>query len=392
MGQAMAKAGRVILLAILMVLCLGPSALAEVKAYLFWQQGCPYCERAKVALAEIGADVPDFTLVQIELGVSAENDALFEKAVERLGIQRPAVPLFVIGDQAVLGFSTGTGTAMRYRGLISGCSAVPCIDLLAADRVAPRVAGEVPLAQPIEVPFLGAISPATLSLPILTVTLAAVDGFNPCAMWVLAILIGLLLGVEDRWRMWTLGLVFLAATGVMYFAVMAAWLNVILWIGALSWIRLAIGAVAIGAGGYYLREYWTNPEGICRVTPSARRKTIIERFQALVEEPSLLAASLGIALLAIGVNLIELVCSAGIPAIFTQMLAMREVPTATYYGYLMLYLTVFLLDDTAIFVTSMIVLRRVAATGRFARLSHLIGGVVLLALGAVMVLRPDLLA
>ena len=101
----------------------------------------------------------------------------------------------------------------------------------------------------------------------MTVVLAAVDGFNPCAMWVLALLIAFLLGVDDARRMWTLGAIFLLTTAAMYFAVMTAWLNVVTWIGAVGWLRLVIGALALAAGFYYLREYWTNPEGICRVTP-----------------------------------------------------------------------------------------------------------------------------
>ena len=119
---------------------------------------------------------------------------------------------------------------------------------------------------------------------------------------------------------------------------------------------------------------------------------MIERFRALVEEPSLLTASLGIAALAVVTNMIELVCSAGVPAVYTQLLAMHELPPAAHYGYLLLYIAVFLLDDVVIFVCAMVLLRSVTATGRIARISHLVGGVVLCALGAVMVLRPDLLA
>jgi hypothetical protein len=192
--------------------------------------------------------------------------------------------------------------------------------------------------------------------------------------------------------MWTLGLVFLAATGVMYFAVMAAWLNVVLWIGALSWLRIAIGALAVGAGIYYLREYWTNPEGVCRVTSPGRRRSVAAAFRDIVERPNLVLAALAVAALAIAVNLVELVCSAGVPAIYTQTLAMHDLSAGARYAYLALYLAVFLLDDVAIFATAMITLRAATATGRYARLSHLVGGVVLVALGAVMVLRPGWLA
>lgn len=241
-------------------------------------------------------------------------------------------------------------------------------------------------------PLVGEVRLGDLSLPVLTVVLAAVDGFNPCAMWVLALLIGFLLGVREPRRMWTLGAIFLLTTGAMYFAVMAAWLNLVLWLGAVAWLRVAIGALAVGAGLYYLREAWVNPEGVCRVTPSARRRSIRAAFQRLVEEPNLWVAGIGIAALAIGVNMIELACSAGIPAVYTQMLAMQDPSPAASAGYLLLYILVFLLDDTAIFVTAMVTLRAVSGSGRLSRWSHVVGGVVLLALGALMILRPDLLS
>jgi len=365
----------------------------EVPVQVFWQEGCPFCERARAALSQMQAADPGLEIEEIELGVSAQNNQRFRDAIAVLGIDRPAVPLVVIGDRHALGFADGRTPAL-YVQMIEACRGGPCPAVLGGESsAAPVDAGGVDAAETdsVALPWIGEVRLSALSLPVLTVVLAAVDGFNPCAMWVLALLIAFLLGVEDSRRMWTLGLVFLGATGVMYFAVMAAWLNIVLWIGAVGWLRLAIGALAIVAGIYYLREYWTNPEGVCKVTPSNRRKTISEAFRALVEQPNLLVASLGIAALAIAVNLVELVCSAGVPAIFTQMLAMHDLGLGAYYGYLLLYISVFLIDDTAIFVIAMLTLRATFASATISRVSHLVGGIVLLILGAIMVLRPDLL-
>ncbi|WP_157933042.1 hypothetical protein [Roseovarius salinarum] len=381
----------------LLILTALPAAAQQVTAHVFWQEGCPYCNRARAALAEIAAQDPALGVNAIELGPSADNNRLFQRVNAALGIDRPAVPLVVIGARHQVGFA-GAATTQRYRDMVALCREVPCPDRVADLRAGaqapvppPADTAAPPLPETVTLPLVGEITLDRLSLPALTVVLAGVDGFNPCAMWVLALLIGLLLGVEDRRRMWTLGAVFLLATGAMYFAVMAAWLNVVLWIGAAGWLRLAIGALALAAGVYYLREYWTNPEGVCRVTPGQQRRRIRDRLDALVNRPGLALAALGVAALAVVVNLVELLCSAGVPAVYTQVLAMHDLPAGAHYGYLALYLGVFLLDDTAIFVTAMVTLRAVAATGRFSRISHLVGGVVLLALGAVMVLRPDLL-
>jgi len=378
---------------LLLLGALRPALAQEVTAHVFWQEGCPYCASAKAALAEMEATDPDLRVELLELGTSREMNTLFRDTVRALGLQRSAVPLVVIGAAHELGFSR-PASRERYAEMIARCRTAPCRDLVAelrADRAPPEPVGGAAAPDSITLPLLGEVSLRGLSLPVLTVVLGGVDGFNPCAMWVLALLIGLLLGVQDSRRMWVLGLVFLGATGAMYFAVMAAWLNVVLWLGAVTWLRLAIGALAIGAGGYYLREFWTNPEGVCRVTPGNQRRRIRDAFGRMVAQPSLPVAALGVAALAVAVNLVELVCSAGVPAVYTQILSMHDLPKTAYYGYLALYLAVFLLDDAAIFVIAMLTLRAVATTGRYARVSHLIGGVVLLALGAVMVLRPDLL-
>lgn len=371
-----------------------PGLAQEVTAHVFWQQGCPYCQSAKEVLAQMEAADPALTLHLMELGPDPAINDLFEATANALSLRTPAVPLVVIGAQHELGFA-GTRSTARYDQMITLCRSVPCRDIIAelqtANAAPPPIAETAPAMDSVPLPWGGEVALGGLSLPVLTVVLAAVDGFNPCAMWVLALLIGLLLGVEDSRRMWTLGIVFLLATGVMYFAVMSAWLSVVLWIGAVAWLRLAIGALAIGAGAYYLREYWVNPEGVCKVTPGQRKKRISDAFSRLVDTPSLLVAALGVAALAVAVNLIELVCSAGVPAVYTQMLAMHDLPLPAYYGYLVLYLLVFLIDDIAIFAVAMITLRSVAATGRYSRVSHLVGGIVLLALGAIMILRPDLL-
>ena len=407
---------------VLAVFAVAPSparaADEAVVVHLFWQEGCPHCENAKETLGAIADEYPKIRIETLEIGGDERNAALFLKLVFFFEHDRPAVPFVVIGDGYVVGHAGGGLARSQYLALIDRCRAEGCIDIvgqirLLSEAVEGRVdldpatpvpdspsaggddpaptaiagAGEVPST--VALPFLGEVSLATLSLPLITVVLAGIDGFNPCAMWVLVLLIGLLAGVADARRMWTLGFVFLIATGAMYFAVMAAWLNVVLLIGAAVWLRIAIGGLAVFAGLHYLREYWTNPEGVCEVTTPGSRKRLTDAFRQVVTRRNLLFSAIGIAGLAIVVNLIELVCSAGVPAVFTQILAMHDLSLAQYYGYLLLYLAVFLLDDTVIFVTAMVTLRSSLIAGSYSRISHLVGGMLLLALGAVMVLRPE---
>jgi hypothetical protein len=222
----------------------------------------------------------------------------------------------------------------------------------------------------------------------LTIVLGAVDGFNPCAMWVLVFLIGLLVGMRDPVKMWGYGAVFLLASAAVYFAFMAAWLNMVLWLGSLVWIRMSVGVFAVAAGAYYLREFVRNPDAACAVSSPGQRQKIMRRLKAVVAERSFLLGCAGIAALAVAVNLIELLCSAGIPAVYTQVLALSDLSVSAYYGYLLLYITVFLLDDAVVFVTAMLTLQATGLAASYSRYSHLIGGVVLVGVGLLLVFRP----
>ena len=381
----------------------GPSAAQQtnaetVRVYVFWQEGCPHCARAIAALEAMATTDPALELTRIELGSDAENNAAFVQVLETYLLPRAAVPLVAIGGQAFVGYDAGGGRDALYRRAIENCRVSDCPDvvgpLLAQATAANAVIAAPPEALPdtLNLPFFGEVRTRDLSLPVLTVVLAGIDGFNPCAMWVLVFLIGLLLGLKDERRMWTLGIAFLLGTAVVYFAFLAAWLNLVLILGAIVWVRALIGVLAVGVGIYFLREYWTNPDPTCRVTGSGQRQRIMDAFRSVVAQNSLALSVLGIVALAFAVNLIELLCSAGLPAVYTQVLALNQLPQWGYYGYLGLYVLVFLIDDLAIFATAMITVRVTGLTGAYTRASHLIGGLVLVIIGAMLILRPELLS
>ncbi len=379
------------------------SAQDAVTVHFFSRAGCPFCSKAEQALQELAAK-QNITVRKLTVGKNATTDRLFATTLEHFGHQQAAVPLVVIGDRSFLGFAEGGHSRDLYRRAIATCAANGCDNVVArlephsenvgvagADsRPTPTAGATIP--DTINLPIVGSVNTGDLSLTALTVLMAAVDGFNPCAMWVLVFLIGILLGLEDRRRMWILGGSFLLATGVMYFAVLAAWLNLILLLGVVVWVRIAVGLLAVGGGLFFLREYWTKPEAVCRVTDHTRRSRIMDRIRFHVLENRLPLSVIGIMGVAVAVNFIELICSAGVPAVYTQVLALSDLTAARYYSYLLLYIAVFMLDDLAIFATAMVALQVSGLTGRYAQFSHLIGGVVLLSIGALLLLRPDLLA
>lgn len=364
---------------------------------LFWSATCPHCARARSYVEQLAARDHNIRLRSLELSQDRGNDRAYVIAAKRYGIDPPVVPLVVIGDTAIAGFASDGSTAAQYHAAIDACRSVPCVDFVAT------VLSETPAADlevsnrphppdRIRLPLVGDIAVQTLSLPTLTVVLGLVDGFNPCAMWVLLLLIGLLISMKDEVRMWTYGGVFLVTSAAVYLAFMTAWLNVFLLLGAIPMIRAVVGIFAIGLGGYYLWQFWSRPDASCPITTPGERQRVSERLKSAVAQRSFLAAIGGIIVLAAAVNLIELLCSAGIPAVYTQVLAMSNLSSTAHAAYLLLYVAMFLLDDVIVFVTAMLTLRATGLTANYSRYSHLIGAVVLAGVGAALLLAPELLA
>jgi len=244
---------------------------------------------------------------------------------------------------------------------------------------------EIP--ETINLPFIGEFKTASVSLPILTVVIGALDGFNPCAMWVLLFLISLLLNMKDRKRMWILGSAFIITSALVYFLFMVAWLNILTFLGFLKWIRIVIGLVALGSAYYNLRKWWQNRSG-CPVAKNEKRLKTFEKLRTIVGKRQLWLALLGIILLAFAVNLVEVICSAGLPVVYTQILTLNDIPTSQHYLYLLLYIFVFLIDDLIIFIVAMVSLKAVGLTTKYTRASALIGGILMLIIGLLMIFKP----
>jgi hypothetical protein len=189
--------------------------------------------------------------------------------------------------------------------------------------------------------------------------------------------------------MWALGGAFLLASAGVYYVFMAAWLNLLLSFGALGWVRVAVGLAALAGGAYYISEFIRNPAMACKVTDPDQRQRLMDRMRGIVRERRFLMALIGIMTVAVAVNLIELLCSAGIPAVYAQVLALSAMPAWQHHLCLLLYVFVFMLDDVAVFAAAMLSLQAAGLTGRYARFSHLIGGGVLAGLGVLLVFRPE---
>lgn len=239
--------------------------------------------------------------------------------------------------------------------------------------------------------LFGVVSLKDVSLPIFTIILGAVDGFNPCAMWILIFLITMMFSMHDRKKMWILGLTFIFISGFVYLCFMISWLSLASFLNSVTLIRFLIASFAVLFGMVNIYRYIKslNSDVGCDVTDKKKRLKIMERIKKIVTEKSFLLSILGIVLLAFSVNLIELLCSLGIPVMFTNVLAMNDLSTLEYVIYIGLYLLFFLIDDILIFVIAMKTLKIKGISNKYTKYSHLIGGIIMLLLGILMVIKPE---
>jgi glutaredoxin len=377
------------------------SAAAEtniVNAYLFYGEGCPHCAQEKEFLDLLNKDYPNLQIHEYEIYKNKANAILLEEASKSLNIKVSGVPFLVIGEENFTGYAPGI-TSEKIENKVAECSINECPDLIspilekrsAETGVENSRENEEDNGTVLNLPVFGKVDLKKFSLPLLTVVMGSLDGFNPCAMWVLIFLISMLLGTNDRKKMWILGIAFIVTSAIVYFIFMAAWLNLIIFLGFIIWIRLLIGLLALIGGGYNIKEFLFNKQNVCKVTDGEKKKKISSKIKDIIDQNKFWVALGGIIVLAFMINLVELVCSAGFPAIYTQILALSNLPTWQYYSYILLYIFFFMLDDLFVFFIAMITLKMTGVTTKYAKYSHLIGGILMLLIGISLILKPELL-
>jgi thiol-disulfide isomerase/thioredoxin len=365
----------------------------EVNIYFFTAEGCPHCAAEKAFLDKLEQKYDNLDIHVLEVIKSRENAELLAKAGKELNADVSGVPFTIVGEQHFIGWYNEEITGKAIEDAINCVVNNHCTDvvsgLMASNSSENSSENKKTIPEKLHLPIIGEVETKNLSLPLLTLLLAGLDGFNPCAMWVLLFLISLLFGMQNKKRMWIFGSVFIAASAVVYFLFMAAWLNLFLFLGFIFWVRVLIGGVALWAAYYNLKEYFTNPSGGCKVTGEKKRRVVFDNLKKIIQERHVVIALLGLIVLAFAVNLVELICSAGLPAVYTQILALNNLPAWQYYSYLILYIFIFMLDDLIVFFIAMATLQVTGISSKYSRLSHLIGGIVMLIIGALMIFRPE---
>lgn len=354
----------------------GADGAPRVHLYFFWSASCPHCQAAHPFIAAIPRERPWVVLHELEVSRDRANARRFAELAAAVGEAAEAVPtLIYCGRQEVGWDGAATSGAQLLRGL----------DACRAGGVAAALSAGMPL----HLPLLGDVDPAALSLPLFTVVIAALDAFNPCAFFVLLFLLSLLAHERDRRRMLTVGAIFVLASGLMYFAFMAAWLNVFALLGALETVTLGAGLVAILVGLLNLKDFFAFRRGPSLSIPESAKPGIYRRARAVMQSANPTAMLAATVFLAVAANFYELLCTAGFPMVYTRILTLHETAPAARYAYLALYNLVYVVPLALIVLAFVGTLAARKLTEREGRLLKLMSGTMMLELGLVLAFAPQ---
>jgi glutaredoxin len=334
---------------------------------VFVRNGCPHCADAKVFLADYAKDHTELRIVYRPIDEDQSAAADLVALYEELGMWPPGVPTFVMDGHVLVGFQDAEHTGPALRELI--------------------VAGLPPRDQ-VETALFGTLSASRLGLPVFTIALGLLDGFNPCAMWVLLFLLSLLVHLQNRARMALIAGVFVLVSGAVYYAFMAAWLNVFLIVGTSAALRWTLGGVALAMGGVNVKDFFAWGRGFSLSIPASAKPGLYARARSVLSANTLGTSLVAVAALAAVVNVVELLCTAGLPAIYTAVLTRHELNPLAYYSYLGLYILGYVADDTVMVATAVTALGSRKLSEGAGRWLKLLSGIVMLTLGVVLVGWP----
>jgi glutaredoxin len=376
-----------VLAAALLAVANPPAASAEEHAVItyFWGDGCPHCAAEKAFLDELVERDGRIRVDAYEVWYDAAGRQRLEETAKAMSFTVSGVPVTVVGDRHWVGFSAAIAQEIE--------DAVLALLAPAEQMVGPPA---IPEPEVIEVPLLGEVTAGQGSLALSTAAIAFVDGFNPCSLWVLTVLLALVLRSGSRRRVVLVGATFLVVTAAVYGLFIVGVFSVLSYVGFLPWIRAAVVVAALTFGLVNVKDYFLFKQGPSFTIAESRKAGIFSGARrvrtALSTEASTLAVVGVTAGMALGVSLVELACTAGFPVIWSATLAAHDVGAGLFAGLLALYLGIYLLDEAVIFGAAVVTLRATRMQEQHGRQLKLVAGMVMLALAGVMAIEPALMS
>jgi glutaredoxin len=374
------------------------SVIHSADIEVFVRNGCPHCAKAELFLQELKREQPALRIVIHDVAQEPAALEQLQRLAKNQGIGTLRVPAFQVGGQLIVGYSDEITTGQLIRGVLAqaqmptqtqknqdagSCEAEESLSCEAGTDISTQA------PQPYFLDFFGhRLSLDEVGLPLFTLAMGLLDGFNPCSLWVLILIISLLAPMNNRPRMFAIAGTFIAVEGLAYFIFMAAWLNLFLLIGLSRISEIVIAAIALLAGMINLKDFWFYGRGVSLSIPDAAKPDIYARIRRILHAENLGGALIGAVVLAILVQIIEFMCTSGFPALYTRILTLKQLDSMSYYSYLLLYNLAYMFDDVIILAIGVITLSQHRLQEKEGRWLKLISGLVMVGLAIYLVVAP----
>ncbi|NOG51864.1 MAG: hypothetical protein HND48_22350 [Chloroflexi bacterium] len=348
---------------------------------------------------------PEVEVHAYEVWYDAGNRALMERFATAFGSEPSGVPATFVADRYWVGYAESVGR--QIIDTVYACREQACPDvgaaILAGEPLATalqtaRAAASTTALAPataasiITLPLIGEIDLAAQSLGVSTALIALVDGFNPCSLWVLSILLALVIHSGSRRRILLVGTTFLTVTSAAYIVFILGLFGVLSVVGYIGWIQAAVALIALVFALINIKDYFWYKQGVSLTIPDSQKPRLYRQMRGVMASDKTMLAVVGATgAMALGVTLLELPCTSGLPVLWTNMIVANDVPTGTFIVLLALYMLIFLIDELALFLTAVFTLRVSKFEEKHGRVLKLFGGMVMLALALVMVFEPTLM-
>lgn len=359
-----------------------------IHLYFFWSEKCPHCLQALPDIVEMDKQYPWLQLHSLELTKYPQHVETYIDMAALFGNDARSVPTFMFCGNLISGYEDKETTGQSLRNYLQACyqfakESVP-------DNKTVFNLDDSKL-NALDVPFLGEVSVDNYSLPMLTLIIAGMDAFNPCAFFVLLFLLSMMVHAQSRARMALIGGVFVFFSGAIYFLFMAAWLNLFIYLGELRLITFISGMVAMLIALINIKDYFWFKKGISLSLSDNAKPKIFDRMRNLLRLDSIVTVLFATMLLAIVANSYELLCTAGFPMVYTRILSLKALSLDSYYLYLLLYNMIYILPLLIIVILFTIKLGSRKLSKSEGAILKLLSGVMMLLLGSLLVLSPQLL-
>ncbi len=414
---------------------------------VYGRAGCPHCAEAKVYLKQLQTTYPGLEVVYHEITTEPGAADAVQQLAQRYRQGATSVPVFHFCQRLIVGFDDIANSRQRIEEELNRWSYVvkqqssqsnsavfqnrttsliaiplPVLPSITAQTEEPTteteeflplpgealpLSGELPLpsdgqgdsqdestspapaGRTITLPVFGKLNLNDTGMPLFTIAIGLVDGFNPCAMWVLVFLLSILVNIKSRWRMLVIAGTFVTVSGVVYFMFMAAWLSLFMFVGLLRPVQIGLALLAIFVGSVHVKDFFAFKKGLSFSIPEFAKPGIYARVRKVLNAEHLAGAMFSVVTLAIMVNIVELLCTAGLPALYTEILTVQEYPAWKNYAYLVLYNLAYMFDDGLMVCIVVLTMSKTRMQETHGRWLKLLSGLVILILGLVMLLKPD---